>query len=76
MSFTTLWHEHDDGFVGTHEHATDDNPTPFEHTHTADGAVGTAGGARWKRPKAVGDGIVVDLVVQSSQSGSASSNAG
>lgn len=64
-----LWHEHEDGFVGTHSHATDENAAEFEHTHGADGAVTTAGDSRWKRPKNVSTGEAITLDVHSTQQG-------
>lgn len=65
-----LWHEHDDGFVGTHTHAlVGINEAEFEHEHTDDRAVVTAGNARWKQPKGAATGETVTLDVQSTQQG-------
>lgn len=67
----SLWHEHEDGFVGTHTHATDENPAEFEHTHGDDRAVTTAGPTRWKQAKDHATAETVTLDVQSTSSGSA-----
>lgn len=61
-----LWHDHEDGYRGTHTHEI--FGTKVQHTHTGDPdfPVVEAFGKRYKRPKVVATGDHVELEVQSS----------